>query len=176
MFYYLNQVCITSEGLKYMTTLEVVRAMMDYNYTLHRRLWDSINTLTEDQFVQHVPYSHGSVRDHMVHLAATDTRWVRGLQGQPDARSFRLNPDDYPTREVTRTLCDSVAAEVLGFVSTLDEAAAQCQPPGMPLTIWQTLLHLANHGTDHRAQVLRVLHDLGAPTFDQDLVFYFMRG
>jgi uncharacterized damage-inducible protein DinB len=44
----------------------------------------------------------------------------------------------------------------------------------MPLTIWQTLLHLVNHGTDHRAQVLRALHDFGAETFDQDLVFYYL--
>ncbi|MBI5670061.1 MAG: DinB family protein [Chloroflexi bacterium] len=157
-----------------MTTLEVVCAMMDYNYTLHRRVWDSINTLTEEQFVQHVPYSHGSIRDHMVHLAATDTRWLRGLQGQPDARSFRLNPDDYPNRATTRSLCESVADEVMAYVNTLDEVAVQCRPQGLPMTVWQTLLHLANHGTDHRSQVLRALHDFGAPTFDQDLAFYFM--
>jgi uncharacterized damage-inducible protein DinB len=34
------------------------------------------------------------------------------------------------------------------------------------------LLHVANHGTDHRAQLLRALHDFGAPTFDQDLILY----
>lgn len=159
-----------------MPTLEVVRAMLDYNYTQHRRVWDSINALADEQFTQHVPYSHGSIRDHMVHLAATDSRWLRGLQGQPDARSFRLNPDDYPTRDSVRALCDGAAADVMAYINTLDEAAALYQPPGMPMTVWQTLLHLANHGTDHRAQVLRALHDFGAPTFDQDLVFYFMRG
>jgi hypothetical protein len=34
------------------------------------------------------------------------------------------------------------------------------------------ILRLVNHGTDHRAQVLRLLHDLGAPTFNQDLIIY----
>ena len=34
------------------------------------------------------------------------------------------------------------------------------------------LLHVANHGTDHRAQILRVLHDLGVQTTSQDLIFY----
>jgi uncharacterized damage-inducible protein DinB len=40
------------------------------------------------------------------------------------------------------------------------------------LTVWQVLLHVVNHGTDHRAQVLRILHDFGAPTTAQDYIFY----
>jgi uncharacterized damage-inducible protein DinB len=37
---------------------------------------------------------------------------------------------------------------------------------------WQVFAHVANHGTDHRAQILRLLHDLGAPTFSQDFMIY----
>ena len=34
------------------------------------------------------------------------------------------------------------------------------------------LLHLVNHGTDHRAQMLAMLNSLGAPTFAQDYLHY----
>jgi uncharacterized damage-inducible protein DinB len=34
------------------------------------------------------------------------------------------------------------------------------------------LLHVANHGTDHRAQLLRLLNDLGVRTVAQDDIFY----
>jgi uncharacterized damage-inducible protein DinB len=34
------------------------------------------------------------------------------------------------------------------------------------------LLHVGNHGTDHRAQILRLLSDLGLKTGPQDYVFY----
>ena len=40
------------------------------------------------------------------------------------------------------------------------------------LIVWQVLLHVANHGTDHRAQLLRVLNDLGVKTTSQDYIFY----
>ena len=40
------------------------------------------------------------------------------------------------------------------------------------LILWQVLLHVANHGTDHRAQLLRLLNDLGVETDYQDYVFY----
>jgi uncharacterized damage-inducible protein DinB len=40
------------------------------------------------------------------------------------------------------------------------------------LIAWQVLLHVVNHGTDHRAQLLRILHDLGVKTTSQDYIFY----
>lgn len=158
-----------------MPMLEVIRAMTDYNYTFFRRVWDSIMTLSDEQFTADVPYSHGSIRNHMVHLATVDTRWLRGLQESPDARGFRLKPEDYPTRESALAVWEQAADEVTTYVTGLDETALERTVPGMPMATWQVLLHIANHGTDHRAQVLRALHDFGAPTFDQDAAYYFMR-
>jgi uncharacterized damage-inducible protein DinB len=40
------------------------------------------------------------------------------------------------------------------------------------LILWQVLLHVINHGTDHRAQLLRFLNDLGVKTTSQDFMFY----
>ena len=39
------------------------------------------------------------------------------------------------------------------------------------LIVWQVLLHVANHGTDHRAKLIRVLNDLGIKTTSQDYIF-----
>ncbi len=67
---------------------------------------------------------------------------------------------------------DSSANQLLEYTRTMDETQALSTPPGMFGPAWQVLLHLVNHGTDHRAQVLRALQDLGAPTFDQDYILY----
>ena len=40
------------------------------------------------------------------------------------------------------------------------------------LILWQVLLHVANQGTGHRSQLLRLLNDLGAKTVSQDYIFY----
>ena len=40
------------------------------------------------------------------------------------------------------------------------------------LILWQVFLHVSNQGTDHRAQLLRVLNDLGVKTTYQDYIFY----
>ena len=36
----------------------------------------------------------------------------------------------------------------------------------------KVLIHVVNHATDHRAQTLRQLADLGVKTYPQDYVFY----
>lgn len=40
------------------------------------------------------------------------------------------------------------------------------------LFLWQVLLHVVNHGTHHRAQIYRVLYDLGVKTPSDDYIFY----
>jgi len=155
--------------------LDLIRTYLDYNDALHRRMWESILTLSDEKFVTEINYSHGSVRNQMVHLAGVDGRWLRGLKELPDARGFRPDPASYPTGPSAYELWDSVAQEVKEYAAALDEAALVSTPQGMYGPRWQVLLHMVNHGTDHRAQVLCILHDFGAPTFDQDLIGHLWR-
>jgi len=151
---------------------DVFHTLFEYNHTLYQRVWESVMHLTDEQFVQPVDYSHGSLRNQMVHVIVTQTRWMRGLKGIPEARAFKLDPEDFPTRQSAFDLWETAEKELLAYTNTLDEASLRRNAPGMDEPAWQVLAHLVNHGTDHRAQILRVLHDLGAPTFDQDLIMY----
>lgn len=157
-----------------MLSIEIVKMMLEYNYDFQWRVWDSIMTLTDEQFTTELDYSRGSIRNHMVHLATVDGGWLRGLKEDPNARGYNFKPEDYATREAVREICEQSAKEVLAYVNSLTEDDLKKQPENLPLTVWQTLLHLVNHGTDHRAQVLRALHEFDAPTFDQDFVYYVM--
>ena len=75
-----------------MSQIDYIRTITDYNYALFDRLWDSIMHLTDEQFVQAIDYSHGSIRNQMVHAANTEARWLRGLKDDPQARQFTLDP------------------------------------------------------------------------------------
>lgn len=159
-----------------MSVLETIQEMVDYHYTLFDKVWANIMTLTDEQFVAEIDYSHGSIRNHMVHLANVDIGWVRGLQGiKREEQPKRAEPKDYPTRESVRELCAKTEKHVRDYIATLTEHDMDVTPENMPMKIRQTLLHIVNHGTDHRAQVLRALHDAGAATFDQDLAYYVMQ-
>lgn len=155
-----------------MSTLDMIQTMILYNKALNQKLWKSVMELTEAQFTQELPYSHGSVRDQMVHMAAVEERWLAALRNDPDARRKSRDPQDYPTPSSAQRLWEVIAQQVDAYVESLNEQDLEARPRGMRGPVWQVLLHMVNHGTDHRAQVLRALHGFGASTFDQDLIIH----
>jgi uncharacterized damage-inducible protein DinB len=155
-----------------MSIVEMFQSFLEYNDAMTRRVWESIQQITDEQFLTTIDYSHGSIRDLMIHMTIVDGRWLRGLKEVPESRDYTLDPQDYPTRETAFAIWDQSARELLEFSRQLNETRIYQTPVGMLGPTWQVLLHLVNHGTDHRAQVLRALHDFGAPTFDQDYILF----
>ena len=68
------------------------RYSYDYHFTENRKIWESyVSPLSHEQFTQHVDYSHGSVRNQIVHLMSVDDTWFSGLRGvEPPNRLLPL--------------------------------------------------------------------------------------
>jgi uncharacterized damage-inducible protein DinB len=154
-----------------MTSQSMVQALFGFNQAMNERLWTIImEHLTDAQFVQADGYSRGSIRNQLVHMANAQHYWLRGLL---NIRSLpELEAEDYATRAAARSICQQADQDCLDSVRSLSEADLQRIPDGWSLPVWVGLLQLAQHSTDHRAQILRALHDLGAPTFEQNFVIY----
>src|SRR5918993_394203 len=150
------------------------RKFYDYHFAENRKLWDRyIAQLSEEQFTQHKTYSHGSVRDQIIHLMSVDEAWFSDLRGVEISES--TNPSDLQDREDIRAYWDRVEQNMLSYLAELRDDMLFDQPlegEDKDLILWQVLLHVVNHGTDHRAQILRLLNDLGVETNYQDYIFY----
>jgi uncharacterized damage-inducible protein DinB len=152
------------------------RHFYDYHFTENRKIWESyITQLTHEQFTRHADYSHGSVRDQIVHLISCDDTWFSELRGaEPSDPPPAANFDD---REIIRAHWDRVEQSMRHYLAALRDEMLFDKPIKEPeedkdLIVWQVLLHVVNHGTDHRAQLLRLLNDLGVKTTSQDYIFY----
>jgi hypothetical protein len=108
----------------------------------------------------------------VVHLAQTDRYWLHDIQARPVTG---LNPEDYPTRASFTGTWEDIEQELLAYVQSLTDDDLITVPDGLMETRWEALLHVVNHGTDHRSQILSMLHRLGVPTFEQDLGDYLRR-
>jgi uncharacterized damage-inducible protein DinB len=153
--------------------LELIKTFIEYHLDMTRRVWDSIDLITEDQFVADDAYSRGSIRNLMVHLATTDSNWLAGLKNIPeDQDPPKRKYEDYPDRATVRAFWDTTAKDVEAYTSTLTEEQLDENPVDIQNPRWQVILHIINHGTDHRSTVLQRLHEFGAPTFDQDFIMW----
>jgi uncharacterized damage-inducible protein DinB len=151
------------------------RHFYDYHFTENRKIWDSyIPPLSYAQFTQEVDYSHGSVRNQIVHLMNVDDAWFSGLRGVENPEPF--NPSAFDDRKIIRAHWDGVEQNMRDYLAKLQDEMLFEKPfadgEDKDLILWQVLLQVANHGTDHRAQILRLLHDLGVKTTSQDYIFY----
>jgi uncharacterized damage-inducible protein DinB len=155
---------------------DAFRHLYGYHFAENRRLWDSaILALSLEQFTQPVSYSHGSVRDQILHLMSVDEVWFSELQGLEPSEPFP--PATTDDQGKIRTHWDSVEHMMRHYLDTLRDDMLFDKPIKEPeedkeLIVWQVLLHVVNHGTDHRAQLLRLLNDLGIKTDSQDYIFY----
>jgi len=155
---------------------DAFRQFYDYHFSENRKLWDDlITSLTHEQFTQEVGYSHGSVRNQIVHLIGADELWFCELQNIRPSEPFPSAKSD--DRKAIRAHWDGVEENMRAYLAKLRDGLLFDQPIKEPeedkvLFVWQVLLHVANHGTDHRAQLLRTLNDLGLKTTSQDYIFY----
>ena len=148
----------------------MIKTFIEYHLDMSRRLWDSIDTITDEQFLADDAYSRGSIRNLMVHLFSTDHRWMTGVRDAQDVG--HLNLEDFQTKAAAREAFEKIAKELEDYSSTLTEADLDSPNDKIAEPRWQILLHIINHGTDHRSTVLQHLNEYGAPTFDQDFVIW----
>ncbi|MBZ0309940.1 MAG: hypothetical protein K8I82_28010 [Anaerolineae bacterium] len=154
-------------------------SLYDYNFWAHRRVWECVMQLDEPLFHQELEYSVGSIFIQVVHTMGVEYWWSHFLcEGVYDF----LNPDDYPTRDFIRATWDKSEMYIRAYLDSLtDEALQRLVKPKfwdeneVAIPVWQALLQVANHSTDHRAQTLAGLHRLGAPTVGQDYLDYLHR-
>lgn len=153
---------------------DAFRHFYDYHFAENRKIWDMyIEPLTDEQFTRDAGYSYRSVRDQVVHLMNVDDAWFSGLRGAD--RPVWPDPADFADRGAIRAYWDGVERKMRGYLAELSDDALFDKPlegEDKDLVVWQVLLHVVNHGTDHRAQLLRLLNDLGVETGSQDYIFY----
>jgi uncharacterized damage-inducible protein DinB len=158
---------------------ESLYLLFGYTYWASDRVWDCIMRLTDDQFTQDIPYSMGSIRNHVVHMMSSTRRWLKRLEGADVPP--HLAYEDYPTREAARAKWDELRAEALAYLHSLTpeqlNQTIQWQLPhrgeaGSSYR-WEILLHVANHATDHRSQMLAMMNTrFGLQTPEQDIIVY----
>ena len=166
--------------------LEAVQRLYQYNRWATERILDQAGGLTPQEL--HAPgvTGHGSIRDTLLHLINTQQSWLSWWDGSlsaQEAYGLSLNPADYPDLAAVRAVWETLEGRTQAFVFRLREedlgrVYAHTMPNGAnwSMALWQMMLHVANHGTQHRSEVAAMLTGFGRSPGNLDLLFYLAPG
>jgi uncharacterized damage-inducible protein DinB len=159
-------------------TPQEMRVLFEYNAWANCRSLEAASVLTAEKFVQPMGSSFGSVRDTLAHIWGAEWIWLERFQG----RSPSSLPDTTQFQDMAglRERWDELEGRLLGFVRGLAQADLDRVFEYKTLKfgvyrnpLWESMQHLANHGTYHRGQVTTLLRQLGAQPIATDLMHFY---
>ena len=163
--------------------IEVVRYLFAYHAWAGERLFAAVERCDVNRWPKAIAGGHGdgSLFATLAHMVGAEQRWYQRWHGVPLAE---LRDDGhYGTvvevagewREVQRKRRDWLASmtgeSLSGDVCYVASRGAEERNP-----LWQTLLHVANHTTHHRAEACVALTSHGAPPQSVDLIDFIRAG
>jgi uncharacterized damage-inducible protein DinB len=161
---------------------EALRSFYGYNRWATERLLECATRLTPEQLQAPAAGGQRSVQETLLHLIRTQKGWLSWWDGSLSAEAaytLRLDPADYPDLAALRRLWEAVEQQTVTFLAGLsDEAVERVYSSKLPdgsewrMVLWKMMLHLANHGTQHRSEVAALLTGFGESPGDLDLLYY----
>lgn len=147
-----------------------IRALYDYHYWATGRILDQARRLTPDQLTAPPLYANRTVRALLVHSLDVEQDWRRGCQGLVATRSAPLPETNFPTVEAIAARWADEEREMRVWLAGLTDADLLPSFAGCP--IWQILVHVANHGMQHRTEAAVLLTNHGHSPGDLDFYFF----
>lgn len=131
-----------------------------------------------DDLTREAGVSFGSLLGTLVHTLSTQRRWLARFAGQ--AELPHLDRAVFPDLLTWIVAWEDAAAGVEAFLASLSDEQLDRPISWSPadgervtLLLWQAVLHLVNHSTYHRGQVVSLLRQMGYPPPSTDLFLYF---
>lgn len=155
-----------------------LEVLFNYSGWANQRILDTTARLTPEQFLAQTDPNGNSVRDILVHMLGA--AWIWRMRLQHGAAPTRLlDPADFPTYNALVERWREEQAGWNGYVRGLvdDEVNRpmlyrNTKGELFEAVMWQILLHVVNHSTQHRAEVAQILTGYGCSPGDVDMIVF----
>jgi uncharacterized damage-inducible protein DinB len=161
-----------------MLTPAYAQTLFDYHYWANAIVLRSAAKLTVEQFNENVLPQHGSVHTMLTHMLGAEMIWRARWEGS--SPTSLLRPEEVPD---LATLKDRWAGEEAAWrehlaaldSEELNRTISYVSTTGTPFQnpLWQILVQVSNHGTQHRAELAAIFTILGHSPGDLDMIKYF---
>jgi uncharacterized damage-inducible protein DinB len=141
-------------------------------------LLNAIARMPPDQLRQDMKSSHGSIYGTLTHMVAAEKMWLSRWRGNPEPKL--MTEDDVPALADLHALWERVGREIAAFLGTMNDRKLQ-EPLKVTTTkgdqvlhtYGQTFLHVVDHSTYHRGQVITLMRQLGVTPPSTGMIRFF---
>jgi uncharacterized damage-inducible protein DinB len=152
--------------------------LFQYNQWANAKILDAAANLSTEQFLADAPFPHGGLRSTLTH--AFFAEWIWRSRWEGTSPTIRIQPQEFPAFESLRARWRQEEQRLMQFVETvtddkLNSVLAYKNTKGSPLKqiLWKLMVHVVNHGTQHRSEAAAMLTDFGCSPGDLDMVYFF---
>jgi uncharacterized damage-inducible protein DinB len=149
-----------------------------YNAWANARILNAAEGLTDEQFTAPASFPHGGVRGTLVH--AMFAEWIFRFRWEGVSPTERLKEENFPSVASLHSRWVDEEAKLMAFIENLTEERLNAPleyktTKGVLIkekALWTVMLHVVNHGTQHRSEAAALLTDLGHSPGDIDMIFF----
>lgn len=157
--------------------VEDIKLYYAYNDWANQRILDAAQKASPEQLAAPNEYGWGDLRGALVHTLDAEYGWFSFLFGREDEGI--IDPESFADiaslrarwrqqSEVTRHCLDSLRDEDLYRIHTSKRGGDTHH-----WVLWQVLVHIVNHGTQHRAEAAALLTGFGHSPGDMDMSLFY---
>lgn len=157
--------------------IEDLRLVYDYNYWATRRILAVAANVTPEQFTAPAAFPYGSLRGTLLHALDGEHGWR--MLFQHNKMAFDLAEADFPTFEALERRWREEEAAMRAYLGGLSDAdvAGLLRYTGdngeqRERVLWHCLLHVVNHGTQHRSEAAAILTGFEHSPGDVDFTLF----
>ena len=152
-----------------------IRSLFAYDEWANARLLRTVAELSDEELTRDLGSSFASIRDTFSHLVVTEWVWLRRWKGE--SPSSLPEWVDAPGPPLLAAKLREIEAERAEWVASLrdDDLRRQISYVNMKGERWRyvlsdALVHLVNHSTYHRGQIVTMLRQVGVAPPSTDLL------
>jgi len=156
-----------------------IQLIYDYNYWATRRILVASAQVSPEQFVAPTGHSYGSLRGTLVHALEAEYAWRTLCQFQTLASFEEMEEAAFPTLDGLARRWDEEEQAMRAYLASLNDQdltgfARYTTDEGekRERVLWHCLVHVVNHGPQHRSEAAVILTDAGYSPGDLDFTVF----
>jgi uncharacterized damage-inducible protein DinB len=153
--------------------------LYDYNYWANRRILAASAQVSPEQFLAATAQSYGNLRGTLVHTLDAECAWRMLCQHQTLASFREMQEADFPTIDVVEQRWNAEEHAMRDYLARLTDADLNDyiryttdEGARRERLLWHCLLHVVNHGTQHRSEAAAILTGYGSSPGDLDFTVF----